>query len=207
MIWPGISARSAQKEPYWHQESSRRLLYLAASLVFRVDLLPCHRLPWASHEQVAPLLETSHAVGSQFALQEILHDLGIKKTGTFCLFSESFREGDLDADHVRSHPRTNNSSRNQPLAISIPPGPGRTRRSLLNAPPAASTRCPGPSRCPCACTAATAAPRSKRPTAAQKPGGFGILTGESPWIHREGVLWQEPSQSDRRTAAAQDEQL
>ena len=32
--------------------------------------------------------------------------------------------------------------------------------------------------------------------AAQKKGGFGILTGDAPWIHREGVLWHELSQSD-----------
>ncbi len=25
---------------------------------------------------------------------------------------------------------------------------------------------------------------------------FGILTGDAPWIHREGVLWHEPSQCD-----------
>lgn len=32
--------------------------------------------------------------------------------------------------------------------------------------------------------------------AAQKKGGFGILTGDAPWIHREGALWHELSQSD-----------
>jgi hypothetical protein len=32
--------------------------------------------------------------------------------------------------------------------------------------------------------------------AAQKKGGFGILTGDAPWIHREGVLWHEPSQTN-----------
>jgi hypothetical protein len=37
---------------------------------------------------------------------------------------------------------------------------------------------------------------SKPPTAAQKPGGFGILRDDAPWIHREGVLWHEPSQTD-----------
>ncbi|KEF40724.1 MAG: hypothetical protein ER33_15400 [Cyanobium sp. CACIAM 14] len=26
--------------------------------------------------------------------------------------------------------------------------------------------------------------------------GFGILTGDAPWIHREGVLWHEPSRTD-----------
>jgi len=25
---------------------------------------------------------------------------------------------------------------------------------------------------------------------------FGVLTTEAPWIHREGVLWHEPSQTD-----------
>ena len=26
--------------------------------------------------------------------------------------------------------------------------------------------------------------------------GYGVLTDHAPWIHREGVLWQEPSQCD-----------
>jgi hypothetical protein len=30
----------------------------------------------------------------------------------------------------------------------------------------------------------------------QKPGGFGILRDNAPWIHREGVLWHEPSHTD-----------
>jgi hypothetical protein len=33
-------------------------------------------------------------------------------------------------------------------------------------------------------------------TAGQKPGGFGRLTDGAPWIHREGILRHEPSQSD-----------
>ena len=61
---------------------------------------------------------------------------------------------------------------------------------------AASTRCPGPCLSRCASTAATAAPKSKLPTAAQKPGGFGILRIDTPWIHREGGLWHEPSHTD-----------
>ena len=81
------------------------------------------------------------------------------------------------------------------------PPPGATNCASCwtcwpSAPIAASTRCPGPCPSRCACTAATAAPRSKRPTASQKPGGFGILRDDAPWIHREGVLWHEPSQSD-----------
>ncbi len=28
------------------------------------------------------------------------------------------------------------------------------------------------------------------------PGVFGSLQGDAPWIHREGVLWHEPSQTD-----------
>jgi hypothetical protein len=33
-------------------------------------------------------------------------------------------------------------------------------------------------------------------TAAQKSGSFGSFTGDAPWIHREGVLWHEPSHTD-----------
>jgi hypothetical protein len=32
--------------------------------------------------------------------------------------------------------------------------------------------------------------------AALKKGGFGSLTGNAPWIHREGILWHEPSPCD-----------
>jgi hypothetical protein len=32
--------------------------------------------------------------------------------------------------------------------------------------------------------------------AALKKGGFGILRDDAPWIHREGVLWHEPSNTD-----------
>ena len=52
----------------------------------------------------------------------------------------------------------------------------------------------------CACTATTHAPKSKRPTASLREGcayaeacGYGVLSTESPWIHREGVLAHQAS--------------
>lgn len=37
-------------------------VFLAISLDLHLDLLPCHRLRWASHENVASLLETSQSL-------------------------------------------------------------------------------------------------------------------------------------------------
>ena len=35
-----------------------------------------------------------------------------------------------------------------------------------------------------------------RTSRAEIEAAFGILTGDAPWIHREGVLWHEPSHTD-----------
>lgn len=53
-----------------------------------------------------------------------------------------------------------------------------------------------PGGCRCAWTATSATPKSKPPSASQKPRGYGVLTGDTPWIHRKGVLWYEPSRTD-----------
>ena len=46
-----------------------------------------------------------------------------------------------------------------------------------------------------ASAATTAAPKSRLPSAAQKPAAL-VLGDDAPWSHREGVLWHEPSQCD-----------
>ena len=74
-----------------------------------------------------------------------------------------------------------------PPASGIPSQRSRCERQELSAPIAAFTRCLGPCRCPCAFTAAT--------SRAEIEAAFGILRDDAPWIHREGVLWHKPSQT------------